>query len=159
VIVGKARSGGNFYVLGDDQAGLDPDFNASTGIGVMDTPGTKIAFTGEQINKALILPSFSPIYSIPPPGTVAPAISPNSTSMETIHFTNVGRIDIAYTEERREKFGDYPAIEVWLLVPGTASEYYKSSTAEILSDNSPPSQTIFTVKPGEASTGFIILSP
>jgi hypothetical protein len=57
-IVGKVRSGGFYIVLGDDVAGLDLDVNASNGVGSVGMPGTKLAFTGEFKNKALILQNF-----------------------------------------------------------------------------------------------------
>jgi hypothetical protein len=158
VVVGKARSGGNFYLIGSDHSGLDFTFNTSTGVGWAGMPGTKITLTGESIDKALILPAFSP-GSLPPSGssgntTPGPSTQPD---METISFNNVSTVVVPYNTSRRNRFGDFPTIEIWLLDPDTLS-YYKSTSAEILVDQPPPNETTFTVKPGNGSTGFIILS-
>jgi hypothetical protein len=58
-IVGKVRSGGFYIVLGNDVAGLDLDVIATSGVGSVGMPGSKLAFTGEFKNKALILSTFN----------------------------------------------------------------------------------------------------
>lgn len=161
VVVGKVRAGGNFFIIGNGEAGLEFVSDLSTGQGAAGTPGTRLTLVGESIDKALILPAFAPANSLLPPGSSATAGSSsggsNASDMETISFTNVNIITVAYNSTRRTRFGDFPNIEVWQLDPATG-QYYKNTAAEILVDNQPPNQSTFTVKPGNNSTGFIILS-
>lgn len=58
-VVGKARSGGNFYIIGDDEIGLDASFDTVTGDGAEGTPGVALLFTGETVDNALLLPGFA----------------------------------------------------------------------------------------------------
>lgn len=58
-IVGKARSGGNFYIIGDDEIGLDATFDIVSGDGAEGTPGASLQFTGETVDNALLLPGFA----------------------------------------------------------------------------------------------------
>lgn len=75
---------------------------------------------------------------------------------ETIYFSHINRIDIAYTTARRTLFGNVPNIEIWLLDAPTGN-YYKSASAEILTDNPPPNQTTYIILPGENASGFITI--
>lgn len=59
VVVGKLRSTGFFVVIGNKEAGMDftPDFDSGNANG--NAALNNISFTTEQINKALVLPSFN----------------------------------------------------------------------------------------------------
>lgn len=157
VVVGKVRAGGNYYVIGSDISGLDLTLNTSTGQGAMGTPGTKLTLSGESISKACLLTGFAPSDSLRPPGTSSTPPASNLPDMEIITFTDVSSVTVAYNSTRRNRFGDFPDIEVWLLDIAT-NRYFKNTSAEILVDNPPPNQTSFTVKPGPNSTGFIVLN-
>lgn len=157
VVVGKVRAGGNYYIIGNQYSALDFTFNSTTGGGAMGVPGTRITLTGEGIENACLLPSFAPADFLPPVGSSPGDPIINTPDMETINFTDVNSITVDYNTTRRNRFGNFPNIEVWML-DAVTNKYYKSTSAEILVDGAPPNQTIFTVKPGEHSTGFIILS-
>src|SRR5205085_10084330 len=56
-IVGKLRTNGILLVIGNDISGLDFTGDTTSGMGSKDTAGTKILFTGETMDKAVILPA------------------------------------------------------------------------------------------------------
>lgn len=76
---------------------------------------------------------------------------------ETISFSHINRVDIAYTSARRNLFGNVPKIDVWLF-DQASNNYYKSASVEILTDVPPPDQTTYIILPGEDATGFITIS-
>lgn len=77
--------------------------------------------------------------------------------VETISFSHINRVDIAYNTARRNLYGNIPVIEVWIL-DRESNNYYKSTAAEILTDVPPPNQTTYIILPGEDATGFITIS-
>lgn len=58
-IVGKVRSGNFYLVLGNNINGLDFEASFTTGIGKVNTPGTKFIFSDESICRAIALATFS----------------------------------------------------------------------------------------------------
>lgn len=59
-IVAKLRSGGHYIVLGNMETGCRLDDDTNTGTGPVETPGTKMQFNWESIDKAPTLPAFVP---------------------------------------------------------------------------------------------------
>ncbi len=157
-IVGRVRSGGFFLILGNDVAGLDLDVNTTSGYSLDGIPGSKLMFTGESINRALILPSFAGI-STPPPGTATTGTSGGLTGSggtpEIIHFTNQTTIDVPYTAARRTSYGDFPLIQIWI---SDGSSIYLVPGPDISVDLPAPNQTNFQININGPVSGFIILS-
>ncbi|HEX8358425.1 MAG TPA: hypothetical protein VF610_13470 [Segetibacter sp.] len=79
-----------------------------------------------------------------------------TTTRKVFPFSNIFEFIIPYTPELRSRFGDYPLIEVWLLMDD--GKYYKSTSAEIITDTAHPNTTTFTIIPGAGSTGYVSLS-
>lgn len=76
-----------------------------------------------------------------------------TTNQETIFFTNESAVEILYTSERRNKFGGFPTIQVWMQDEGT----YKITNADIEPDALPPNQTKFTVRLAGPINFFVTL--
>lgn len=159
VIVAKLRAGGFFIILGNTETGLDFEHTFNTGGGPLETPGSKIMFTTESLHKALILPNFLGINSVPPPdggGSGGGGGSSDTTANETevIAFTNESLININWTGSRAARFGSFPLIEVWLEETGY---HYLAPNLDIRVDAPAPTQSLFTINIGGPATGFIVL--
>lgn len=155
VVVLKMRAGGMHLLLGslDSWMDFDSDFTS-----VYDeASASKIAFSGESISKAFILPSFSPSSYVLPPGpeegeTVVTAGGAND--VEYIPFTAVSTVSFAWNASRINRFGTFPLIEVWVMRDGVLTY---NPVVSITTDANPPAQTVFNINMVEAETGVIII--
>lgn len=77
---------------------------------------------------------------------------PNKT--EIIYIEDEANKTVEYTDERRDLFGDFPQVEVWLL--DDQDVYYKAAVQPSI-DAPPPDFTTMYFDFGSAVTGFIIL--
>jgi hypothetical protein len=154
-IVAKLRAGGFYLVLGNEEAGLDFDHATTSGIGSTGIPGTAIAFAGESIHKAFILPFFSGPNTTP--GDNTGSDNQSCAMAEVIFFTNEAEVTVPYTSARRLKYGDMPEIEVWFTIVEDDVEKIIKANVEIQVDVLPPNQSQFIINNGGAASGFIRL--
>lgn len=122
-IVAKLRAGGFFIVLGNDQSGLDLDDSTSSGSGSTDVPGSKLMFSMDTKDKALVLDTFLGEGSIPPPIF---GINITRSDMETIAFNPIGDTVVEWTGDLIARFGQFPTIEIWAKEAVTGN-YYKAN--------------------------------
>jgi len=149
-IVAKIRAGGYFIVLGNEETGMDLDANSTSGTGAMEAPGSRFSFTTESINKALILPAFTPFTGNMPELSIYPVNQPGMEP-ELLFFTNTSSVNFPYDANRRSKYGNFPSIEVWI---DDAVQIYQAYP-EILVDMPAPNQTQFTINIAGPISGFI----
>jgi hypothetical protein len=158
LVVGKQRAGGFYLLFGttDSPLNFDNEFTAGQN-GANDTAFTKIAFTGSSINKALVIPSFlgdaSGLIYPGGPGGGGGTVHTNET--EIIYFTSQTNVSFTYTTARRNRFGDFPCVECWIIDP---SGTHSLSMAQPYIDGPPPSSfTTMFYEFGGPQTGFIVL--
>lgn len=155
IIVGKLRAGGFWVMIGNKESGLDFGHKTDNGKGYFNTSKNEIAFSGESIQKALILPSFGLAPSTPSPGF--PGADPGSPSgdssnqTETIPFSNTDSVLIPWTNDRKNAFGNFPLIQVWF----NDSGYFSIANVPIRCDQAPPLTTSFTIDLTGVGSGFI----
>lgn len=89
-IVGKARSSGNHYIIGNNESGLDLAISSTTGLGADGTPATKFSFSGESIDRALILKSFLGANSMLPVGSGTMVVVSNGAGIDIATYTASG---------------------------------------------------------------------
>lgn len=157
IIVGKLRAGGFWVMIGNEESGLQFDHKTDNGKGYFNTSKNEIAFVGESIHKALILPSFESQDKTPMPGaSEGSGESSNVDCMnitEIIPFTDQTSISIPFTDVRKTKFGAMPTFEVWFR-EGLA---YQLANIPIIVDAHPPDTTVFTIDFFGITSGFIVL--
>lgn len=155
IVVGKLRAGGFWVMIGNKECGLQFGHKSDNGKGYFNTTKNEIAFSGEYIHKALILPSFELSPSTPSPG--APEVDPGgaigdgANVTETIDFETTDSVVIPWTAERKAVFGNFPLIQVWF------DDGLKFSLANvpITCDQAPPLTTSFTIDLTGIGSGFI----
>lgn len=91
-VVGKARSDGNYYIIGNTEAGLDLSISSSTGLGAENAAGTKFTLAGESVDRALILKAFLGANSQLPSNnsTNPPVIIPVSAGVDQLRYVATG---------------------------------------------------------------------
>lgn len=155
VIVGKLRSGGFYVVIGNQETAANFDQEYDSGSSNGNASMNKIAFTHEQIYKALVLPSFNGDVSSDTSTGAGGGITGNLTNeTEIIYINDESSKEVEYTTTRREKFGDFPEVECWLR--DDTGTYYKAAVQPVV-DALPPDFTTITWDFGSNVTGFIIL--
>lgn len=147
LVVGKQRAGGMYLLFGSLDSPMDFDQQYNNGPGAGTSVSTKIAFSGESIHKALILPSFNGDTTEIPP-------SSGSNETEVIHFEFENTVDIYWTLTREMRFGSFPEVELYLL--GDDSKYYKAAVQPYC-DAPPPDFTKLTFEFPANETGFIVI--
>lgn len=138
IVVAKLRAGGFFIVLGNNRTGMDLDHSTGSGLGSSEIPGTKLQFSIDTKDKALVLSSFQGEDSVPPPIF---GININRSDMEFYDFNPAGDTVINWTPEMVARFGAYPTIEVWPLDPDTGN-YYRGAIPIDAQGDPPVSFTI-----------------
>lgn len=154
LLVAKMRSGGFYMLIGDTQRGMDFEQDYDSGTGNGKNAGHKIAFTHEQIYKALVLPSFNGDESgfiTPPPGGTGSVCTNDG---EIIYITNESSKQITWTLDRQTRFGDFPSVETWL--QDENGIYYKAAVQPYI-DAPPPTMTTMDWAFGGNVTGFITI--
>lgn len=155
LVVAKQRAGGMFLLFGSLESPItfEQDFTAGQQ-GADDTTHTKIAFTGESIHKAVVLPSFSGSDSDLDGCHCTPAATGNQA--EVISFTGVGSVNFTWTPTRLANFGVFPEVELY--IQGPDGLYYKSAIQPYI-DAPPPGFTTmyFDFGVGASVTGFILI--
>lgn len=96
-VVGKARSGGNHYIIGNNESGLDLLISSTTGLGADNSPDTKFTLTGESIDRALILKSFLGVNSMLPVGSGTMVIVSNGSGIDIATYTASGTEGVSIT--------------------------------------------------------------
>ena len=153
LVVAKLRSGGFYVLLGSLDSPLNFDHDFSTGPGSNDDAKTKIAFTGESIYRAPVIPNFAGNDS----GFITPCDGPPPSppnQSEIISFTAQTLVTIDWTPTRISKFGVFPEVECYVLGPDTL--YYKAAVQPYI-DAAPPSFTQLYFSFSGATTGFILI--
>lgn len=158
-IVGKQRAGGMFLLLGGADCGLDFNHNYSTGRG-NNLALTEFSFSGELLNKAMVLPSFGSQTSTPMPGYTPPSggsggggSTPTFNQTEIIEFTNQTSLTILWNSTRKAKFGSFPIIEVWF----KDGLVYTLANIPITVDAAPPDTAMFSIDLTGSSDGFVVI--
>jgi len=159
LVVGKQRAGGFYLLFGSLESPLNFDHEFTAGQnGSNDTTFTKIAFTGEAINRALVIPSFLGDQSglIFPGGGGGGGIPPVSTNeTEIIYITAESTKSFIWNSTRLARFGPFPTVECWQVDEG--GTYYLTAYQPFI-DAPPPS--LFTTMYydfGGPITGFIVI--
>lgn len=155
VAVGKLRAGGAHLLIGSSESWLDFD-HEFTSIG-KDAAGSKISFTGESYQKALILPSFTPSSYILPPGSSGPEpilSAGGANDVEVIPFFDISDLNIEWNTSLINRFGFFPVIEVWIMQSGTLTY---NPTPYITTNANPPAQTSFNISFIQQETGYVII--
>lgn len=158
LVIGKQRAGGFYVLFGtlDSPLNFDHEFTAGQN-GSNDTALTKIAFTGSILNRGLVVPSFlgDPSQLIYPGGGSGGGGIIDTNQTEIIYITSESTKQFTWTTDRRNRFGDFPTVECWLL--GSDSVYYLSTVQPYI-DAPPPSgfTTMFYEFPDNV-TGFIVI--
>lgn len=148
VIIAKQRSGGFYLIIGNQHSPLDFIHDYSTGKGGNATPGTRFEFRGELRHRCPGLNSFDDDNSTPP---VNGSIMNTS---EIIEFENVEEVNVAWNALRKEKFGAFPEIEVWIN-EGPGNIYKENSSITV--DLAPPATTQFNIQLSGLATGWVVL--
>ncbi|MCK9402932.1 MAG: hypothetical protein M0Q26_06005 [Chitinophagaceae bacterium] len=155
IVVGKQRSGGFFLYIGSVESPLEFDHNYDGGKGYLTTSKTVFSFSGDSLQKALILPSFLGQTSTPAPGDVAPGGSSGtgdtSNQTETIPFVGTNVVTIGWNAGRKALFGNFPLIQVWF----KDGSIYTLSSVPITCDAPPPATTLFTIDLTGVAEGFV----
>ena len=159
LVMAKQRSGGFYILLGsmDSPLFFDHDFSAGQN-GANDTTFSKIAFSGQAINRALVVPVFMGdtsgyLYTGGPGGGGGTTPDPNET--EIIYITAESTKSFTWTTGRQQKFGPYPLVECWIQDDG--GTYYLSAVQPYI-DAPPPSLfTTMFYDFGAPVTGFIVI--
>ena len=157
ICVGKLRAGGFYLLVGSIDSPLDFDQEFTSGAnGSNDNAGTKLAFTGESICRALVMPSFDGDQSggVDPGGGGGGTGGANQT--EIIYINNESTKDIAWTPARLAAFGVFPEVECWILDPGTG-EYSLSAFQPFIDAPPPAAFTLLSYDFGGNVTGFIVI--
>lgn len=89
----------------------------------------------------------------PLPGNIPDGIVTNQN--EIIFIVNESTKLIEWNAVRKDRFGDFPVIDVWLL---QLDNTYAIVNQPIQSDNPPPNTTQIYMDFGEVVNGFIIIS-
>lgn len=155
VIVGKLRAGGMHLVIGNDQYGLilDAAFESAGNA----SAGTTFSFSGDLLNKALVLPSFTGTNVILPPGTTGTGTTPIPDDMrepEIFPFDQETQITIEWDATRKLRFGAFPVVEVWYNEDGALR---LNPNAAITVDAFPPNTTLFTVALNAPGPGIVMI--
>lgn len=153
LVVGKQRAGGMYLLFGSMDSPLDFDNQYTNGPGAAQNASTKIAFTGESIPRALVLPQFlgdasGYIYPNGDPG--GPIVSQNET--EIIYIIEESTKTINWTTNRRSRFGAFPEVEVYL--KGEDNLLYKAAVQPYI-DFPPPDFTKMFFEFSGNQNGFI----
>ncbi len=151
-IVAQLRAGGFYLLIGSKEAPLffQPDF--STGFNIPEAIGTSIQFANETKHPAKMLLSFNGTNTIPAQFEPVTVFKPSQG--EIITFNPSGDTTITYTEERKNKFGLLPAIEVWAKDTDTGN--YFLADVPITTLGVAPNFTAFIIANG-GGEGFIKL--
>lgn len=165
VVVGKMRAGGMFLLTGTPDHGLQ--FDAAYSSDGKKAAGNNFTLTANLLNKAFVLPSFAGSKLIPPAdgnsgsgsgssGGSSSSPLPGGVVEPALYMfnDNDNEVNIAWSEDMRARFGEYPLIEVWYNENGT----YRLNTTPIISvDNMPPFTTLFTVTINTPGPGIIVI--
>lgn len=159
VVVGKQRAGGLFLVLGNDQEGMSFDADYKGGTGGKQTAGANFSFTLDSLNKGFILPSFQGINTIPPvDGGAGGSSGPSAAGVnakEIIEFNGESVLPIGWTDARKNTFGAFPEIQVWMKRDDNTG--YDIARVPISVDKKPPDTTVFTVYLTGPAYGFVVI--
>jgi len=159
LVIAKQRAGGFYLLFGTKDSPLNFDHEYTAGQnGGNDTAFTKIAFTGETIHRALVVPSFlgdASGFIFPGGGSGGGGTTPNTNETEIIYITGESSKSFTWTSTRLQRFGLFPEVECWLI--DDTGTYYLSAVQPYI-DNPPPSlfTTMFYEFPAPV-TGFIVL--
>lgn len=154
LVVGQVRAGGYFLLFGSPDCWLDFTPEVRSGNGPDDTTMVPLSFSTESVANAFILPSFTSATI----GQAIGATPGGSTTMnqkEIIYFADAPQITIPWTPARLAKFGQIPAVQVWLQ-EGTDPPFL-ANAGSIELDAPPPSTTEIRVNLGGNPTGFILI--
>ena len=77
-----------------------------------------------------------------------------ANDLEIINFSGVSTLSLSWTTNRKNRFGQFPVVEVWIIDP--TGVYYLTSVQPTL-DGPPPSFTTMNFDFGASSTGFVII--
>lgn len=148
VIVAKQRSGGFYLLIGNQHSPLDfvHSFGSKGGLA---TPGSKFEFKGELRHKCPSLDSFDGDDSLPPVNNTS-----TMNDSEIIHFTDESEVVVEWNTTRKNRFGSFPQIEVWIN-EGPGNIYKENSNISV--DLAPPATTQFTIELTGEATGWVVL--
>lgn len=148
IIVAKQRSGGFYLLFGTPNSPLTFLNNYNSGKGANATPGSEFEFKTEIKHKTPGLAEFDDDISTPPNSSVM-------NDSEIIPFADVDEVTVEWNTTRKNRFGSFPEIEVWIdESPG--GEIYKENS-NIRVDAAPPATTQFTIHLTGNATGWIVL--
>lgn len=157
VVIGQQRAGGLMKFIGGPDSWLLFNFDQDSGK-VDGSAITGVKLTGQQMHKGLVITEFSGVPSIPPitpqnPGGVGGGETSVQNSTEVIMVTNQPSITIAWTQARKDAFGDFPMIQVWFKNGST----WDLANVPIQTDAAAPNQTQFLIDFTGATEAMIII--
>ncbi len=158
-VVGKMRAGGLFLLIGNEEYGLTFTHDYKSGPGVKTTAGADFSFDYQTLHKGWILPQFQGMNVTPPlngstGGSAGGNDDPNKT--EIIVFTNVSNVTFPWNDTRKQKFGAYPLIEVWIDDIPTGGQRALANVP-ITVNAFPPDTSLFSVNLTGIASGIIVI--
>ncbi|MBN8665801.1 MAG: hypothetical protein J0L83_14565 [Chitinophagales bacterium] len=158
VVIGQQRAGGLMKFIGGPDSWLKFNFEQDSGK-IGDSAITSIKLTGQQLHKGLVITEFSGVPSIPPITPENPTGGGGSgegsvqNGTEVIMVTNQPTHTIAWTQSRKDAFGDFPLIQVWF----KNGSNWDLANVPIQTDAAAPNQTQFLIDFTGATDAMIII--